>query len=220
MNEQEKKLDSLQLNFDKILDGLNNHYLLIDSLLSHLRNPLKVDDTAFRQCISLLNEKLVAINKSLNGSIEHIEKLDISKTLGEIKFIGKRLDAIESSIKEIKEKGIKKNIDLQFFVDGYTMVKKPINHEESDPILPSQNDIDILLSESLLKREAKALILRFGLSGHSKHTFDKMGEKMGLSKERCRQIVNKSLRKLRHPSREELCKKIIDKDLRKAIFGE
>jgi len=51
----------------------------------------------------------------------------------------------------------------------------------------------------LLPREAQILRLRFGLEGGSPQTLEQVGEAMGLSRERIRQIERQALRQLRQP---------------------
>ncbi len=54
---------------------------------------------------------------------------------------------------------------------------------------------------SLSEREARVLRLRFGLEGGRPHTLEQVGEKLGLTRERIRQIQTQALRRLRHPRR-------------------
>ncbi|HEY3682656.1 MAG TPA: sigma-70 family RNA polymerase sigma factor [Streptosporangiaceae bacterium] len=49
-------------------------------------------------------------------------------------------------------------------------------------------------------REATIMSLRFGLVDGNPHTLDEIGKKMGLTRERIRQLEKESLSKLRHPS--------------------
>ena len=56
---------------------------------------------------------------------------------------------------------------------------------------------------TLSPREEEVLRIRFGLDGGGEHTLDEVSEKIGVTRERTRQIEAKGLRKLRHPSRSE-----------------
>lgn len=60
----------------------------------------------------------------------------------------------------------------------------------------------ILTLDFLNKREKSILVSRFGLDGESKKTLEEIGQKMGFSKERIRQIENIAIRKLKE--REEI----------------
>ncbi len=54
---------------------------------------------------------------------------------------------------------------------------------------------------SLTPREERILQMRYGLKDGQGHTLEEVGEKMGYTRERIRQIEKEALRKLRHPSR-------------------
>jgi len=59
---------------------------------------------------------------------------------------------------------------------------------------------------SLTPREAEVIRLRFGLDDGRSYTLEEVGQKIGLTRERVRQIQAEALRRLRHPSRSRLLK--------------
>ena len=79
---------------------------------------------------------------------------------------------------------------------------------------PADATSNALLAEALSEilntltdREADVLRLRFGMYDGKTHTLEEVGQIFGVTRERIRQIENKAIRKLRHPSR---AKKIKD----------
>ena len=79
---------------------------------------------------------------------------------------------------------------------------------------PADATSNALLAEALSEilgtltdREADVLRMRFGMFDGRTHTLEEVGQIFGVTRERIRQIENKAIRKLRHPSR---AKKIKD----------
>ena len=86
--------------------------------------------------------------------------------------------------------------------------------EDQDAPAPADAASFMLLKEqledvldTLTPREEKVLRLRFGLDDGRARTLEEVGQIFGVTRERIRQIENKAIRKLRHPSR---AKKIKD----------
>jgi len=80
--------------------------------------------------------------------------------------------------------------------------------EDKDQLPPDEAIMKQLLMEeletaiaSLSPREAEVLKLYFGLSGEDPMTLEEIGKRLGLTKERIRQIRDKALNALKHPSR-------------------
>lgn len=60
--------------------------------------------------------------------------------------------------------------------------------------------------DTLTVREAEVLRLRFGFYDGMPKTLEEVGKVFGLTRNRIRQIENKAIRKLRHPSRAKFLK--------------
>jgi len=58
--------------------------------------------------------------------------------------------------------------------------------------------------DSLTPKEAKVLRMRFGIRMSTDYTLEEIGKQFDLTRERIRQIEEKALRKLRHPSRSDM----------------
>ena len=58
-------------------------------------------------------------------------------------------------------------------------------------------NIDGTLISSLTPREQLILRLRYGLGGEEEHTLEQIGQSLGLSRERVRQLEARALKKLR-----------------------
>ena len=86
--------------------------------------------------------------------------------------------------------------------------------EDDNTPSPADATSNTLLAEALTEilgtlteREADVLRMRFGMYDGRTHTLEEVGQIFGVTRERIRQIENKAIRKLRHPSR---AKKIRD----------
>jgi RNA polymerase primary sigma factor len=87
--------------------------------------------------------------------------------------------------------------------DGSEMTIEEIVSDGNMP-MPEQNVIDteelgqlVDLLENIDEREAKILKLRYGLDGEDPMTLKEIGARIGLTRERVRQIEHETLRKLR-----------------------
>jgi DNA-binding CsgD family transcriptional regulator len=65
---------------------------------------------------------------------------------------------------------------------------------------------------TLSPREREVLTMRFGLEDGRGRTLEDVGNQLGVSRERVRQIEAKALRKLRHPSRAVILRDYLDAD--------
>ena len=73
-----------------------------------------------------------------------------------------------------------------------------------------QKEVEVIL-DTLTEKEAKVIKLRFGIgSGNYPRTLEEVGKEFNVTRERIRQIENKAIRKLRHPSRSKLLREYIE----------
>lgn len=108
--------------------------------------------------------------------------------------------------------------EVMEFSSSVLSMDKTINEEEDvdmNEIVPDkkfpqpeevifQNDRRnsiLKIFDSLDDREKEVIMMRFGFDDDESKTLEMIGEKLGLSHERVRQIEERALRKLRHPSR-------------------
>ena len=89
--------------------------------------------------------------------------------------------------------------------------------EDTEAVVPAdavgftmlQRELERIL-ESLHPREAGVIRSRFGLGDGVQHTLDQIGEEFGVTRERIRQIEQKTMSKLRHPSRSQMLRDYLD----------
>jgi RNA polymerase primary sigma factor len=118
--------------------------------------------------------------------------------------------------------------------DILQMVKKPLSLEtpvggEEGRLVDFIEDqgvtspLDLVINEDMVQKlhtvlstlspkEEKILRMRYGIEGSGEHTLQDIGELLGVSRERIRQIEFLSLEKLRHPSRRKLLESLIEKN--------
>lgn len=90
-------------------------------------------------------------------------------------------------------------------IDAGTLLEKTKDEELDSPDQPvseeaMKNDIKIAL-KSLTKKEAEVLRLYFGIDEDQQATFEEIGKKLHLTRERIRQIKERAIIRLRHQSR-------------------
>ncbi len=89
--------------------------------------------------------------------------------------------------------------------------------EDTESAQPADMAIETLLHErmeqvlaTLSPREARILRLRYGLQNGRTYTLEEVGRKMGLTRERIRQIEAHALNRLRHPCRSRLLRDYLE----------
>jgi len=86
--------------------------------------------------------------------------------------------------------------ETPYNIEYSTEFRPDIEYNES-----TLNDRLDEIFKTLTFREEKVLRLRFGIGTKKSHTFEEIAQMVDVSRERIRQIMMKSLRKIRHPKR-------------------
>ena len=109
-------------------------------------------------------------------------------------------------------------VELELSVSEVSLLRKIprvseyLEIEEWEKILPPREDIETInaaqtqkivakVLDSLPEREAAIIRMRFGIGQKSDMTLEQIGQIYGVTRERIRQIEDKALRKMLHPSR-------------------
>ncbi len=197
----------LEQKFVETINTFNQRMHSLDLLLTILQKPLLVDDRD-------LKKNIFDITNLIKSLTNHLQ----SNFTGEIKFIAEKIHKIDERLSKI-ESNDRKKIDLNFRVDGYELIKKPIGYDKNDPIEDPDFDMRALL-DTLNEQQKIVVCHRFGLLGEKEKSLSSIGKILNLSQERIRQIESKSLRMLTHVSRRQLLSKITDNDLINAVMGK
>lgn len=206
---------------DRFRDGIkisiDQNSLNIATQLSHM----------MKQSLSTVQDEVLAM-KRLRKDITHEyermvaqQKVNLmeNSVSGALKYMAKQLTELAKEVSQIKEEGIKKQITLDVTMEGYEMVKRkpPITNPilYDDPV-DEEKAVKALLA-TLLEREQKVLIHRYGLFGEKAKTLVACGKIFKLSSERVRAIQAKAIRKCAHPARKDLVEDVTHKELRESI---
>lgn len=154
----------------------------LQRLMDALRTPLKVDDKEMKDICSHMD-------KTIKTFREEIKDYDMIKTLAEIKFIGKRVHEMEEMLKSMCSEGVTHKMSLQMTMDGYEMVKKTVNHQKEDEVVPAIDpyELDKQIISFVNVKYRNIFIHRAGLLGNPPQTFNSIGMIEGISAARVSQ---------------------------------
>ncbi|MCZ6676146.1 MAG: sigma-70 family RNA polymerase sigma factor [Candidatus Poribacteria bacterium] len=80
---------------------------------------------------------------------------------------------------------------------------------EEEVLFRSEDELLEKALSTLTSREARIIKLRFGLVDDTEYSLAEIGRKLGISRERVRQIESDAFRKLRHPTRAQYLKELL-----------
>lgn len=127
-------------------------------------------------------------------------------------------DPSEEEIAKAMNITLDKVKEIQDFARDTVSLDTPVNEEgdssladflsDDTELTPEENTVKSALRDQLEKivstlkpREQEVIMLRYGLVDGRPRTLEEIGAEFGFTRERARQIENKALTKLRHPSR-------------------
>ena len=215
--EIEKKLHGIEHQLKFFRDAyITLHNSIIDGA-HHNIGAIQVKNsfTEIYECLGQLKE----VSKDFK---EISKELRNESIIGTMQFMAKQIHEMQKSISQIKEKGLKKEIQLDFTLDGYEMVRKNASILDDIPEqeIKKTEDNSLALLSTLSERETAVLVHRFGLFENKEKTLAAVGKILGVSGQQIRNIGVKALRKCRHPTRRNLVENLTHKELKKAILGE
>ena len=153
------------------------------------------------------------INKLNRASRSLVQQLGREPTLEEIADrMGVPLHHVQKILKVSKKTisletpvGEEEDGRLEDFIED----KGSISPQDAAIISNLAKQTQTVLS-TLDKREEKILRMRFGIGEKHDHTLEEVGQDFNVTRERIRQIEEKAIRKLKHPSRAEKLKSFVE----------
>lgn len=216
MEDKENKLDELikqNIELGTRLSSLCTHVIQaiyrldtkipvdrMDQFSELLQKPLKVDD-----------KNLISRIKDFHTIVNELSNLDVMKSLGELKFIGKKIHAVEEKLDKLIESGTVHNVGLEFKVDGYTLVKRPLNYDKTERIEPSYHDEETILAFGEYPEDERDIVRKFlGICGREKRTFKRIAIDLDKGKNRVSQIYHKFMRIIAYNKKSTVIKKSLN----------
>ena len=142
----------------------------------------------------------VKVREIFNGKIPPLDRegnpKELTKEILEILNL-----TIEKAFTEKQLKGFKKHtFEVKIEEEKLLQIISPAKNQEIKVI---EQEVKSKLSEilsTLTPREEKILRMRFGIGMNTDHTLEEVGLQFSVTRDRIRQIEDKALRKLKHPT--------------------
>ncbi len=141
-----------------------------------------------------------------------------------VQDLGREID--ESELAESLQISVEEIQAMRRHAEAITSLDAPVGTEEdatvgdlvAGPETPLEESVEAeerksvveQMLDSLLPREATVLRLRFGFEDDRRWTLEEIGVKIGMTRERARQIEAEALLKLRHPRNAQMLRTLLD----------
>ncbi len=141
-----------------------------------------------------------------------------------VQDLGREID--ESELAESLQISVEEIQAMRRHAEAITSLDAPVGTEEdatvgdlvAGPETPLEESVEAeerksvveQMLDSLLPREATVLRLRFGFEDDRRWTLEEIGVKIGVTRERARQIEAEALLKLRHPRNAQMLRTLLD----------
>ncbi|MEN7548665.1 RNA polymerase sigma factor RpoD/SigA [Rapidithrix thailandica] len=169
------------------------------------------------------NTRMVKLPANMTGTISKIKRVasELEQVYEREPTDDELADALEMSPDEIKNalsnmtKQVSIDAPLGSDEDGGSLldVLENTNSDKVDKNIVDKESLKVEIERtlgSLTPRERQVIKMAFGLDGSEPYSLQEIGEYMGLTRERVRQIKEKGIRKLRYTSRSKLLSKYLE----------
>lgn len=153
------------------------------------------------------------LNKIKKANTELTQTLNRKPTEEELaKYIGVELEKVQTALDMSQATT---SLDITVDDDGETsmcdlIADKKVKNPLDKLIAEANSNVVKNILSTLSDKENKVLTLRFGIDREKGLTLEEVGQEMGVTRERIRQIESKALRKLRNPMRASMLRECLD----------